>query len=329
MDESRLELKVGAFALVAVALVAGLVLALGRFSAGERFRFFADFSYAGGLPAGAVVKIAGVKVGRIREVEFRPDAREDGRAIPVRLHVDIDKEAARALRDDAVATVGQQGALGESYLEVLPGRSPRALEANAVVRGLDPPRLDLVLARFYNLIESATEDDAFRSFLVEVSQLARGAREMLSQHDGEVVSALEGVTGMIADGRHIVTDARVAVRGAAQLLGDPELKQAIADVAEVAKLAKHELPVIAKDARTLLQRMDELTEKLGPEDGERLKATLAKVESISQSAEVVLGRIERGEGTLGHLAKDPEVYQDLRALLQDIKDHPWKLVWKK
>jgi len=42
----------------------------------------------------------------------------------------------------------------------------------------------------------------------------------------------------------------------------------------------------------------------------------------------MLARIEAGEGTLGKTIKDPQVYDDLRSLLSDLKAHPWKMLWK-
>ena len=102
MDERRLELKVGALALVALGVGVALVVVLTGALTGERTRLHADFGYAGGLPEGALVKFAGVKVGRISAVEFRPEARDaEGRSVPVRLAIDIAPEAARALRADA------------------------------------------------------------------------------------------------------------------------------------------------------------------------------------------------------------------------------------
>src|SRR5437773_446272 len=156
MDERRLEFKVGALALMALALAAGLWLALRGVSGGRQFVFHVDFGYAGGLPSGAAVKIAGVKVGRIASVALRPDAQDaEGRPAPVRLTATIDRTAAAALRTDAIATVGAQGALGENYLEVLPGTKRGRLAEGGAIRGLDPPRLDVLLARLSAVVEGA------------------------------------------------------------------------------------------------------------------------------------------------------------------------------
>lgn len=57
--------------------------------------------------------------------------------------------------------------------------------------------------------------------------------------------------------------------------------------------------------------------------------------SITESANVVLERLEKGEGTVGKLLVEEDVYNDLKATAQnlkefseDIKAHPWRLLVK-
>lgn len=336
MDESRLELKVGALALGAVVIAGALVAVLGGLSTGRTFTFHADFAYAGGLPPGAVVKIAGVKVGRVREVQFRPGARDDkGRVVPVRLRIDIDATTATALRADTTCTVGSQGALGESFLEVLPGDAADALAEGAAVRGLDPPRLDVLLARLFSVFEDAANDEAFRNFLVQVASLAGSVDRVVDAHRAEIGSLFTDLAATLADGRAAMRDVRTAAQAGAVLLGEDELGRVVRDVGETVRVAKAELPVLAADARALMTRLDTLAGSVGPEELARLKATVARldtagaqVQKIVGSIEAIVAKIERGEGTLGGFVKDPQAYQDLRALLADLKANPWKFLWK-
>ena len=60
----------------------------------------------------------------------------------------------------------------------------------------------------------------------------------------------------------------------------------------------------------------------------RYEAAGARLEEVAGRADRILAKVEAGEGTLGGLANDPVVYQDLKALLTDLKQHPWKLLWK-
>lgn len=336
MDERRLELKVGAFALMALALAVGIIVALTGLSRGQRFIFHADFSYAGGLPTGAAVKIAGVKVGRVREVVFRPDAHDgSGKAIPVRLTAEIDRFAAAALRSDATATVGTQGALGESYLEVMPGRAATALAENAAVRGLDPPRLDLVLARLFSFLEDAVTEQALRNFLVNVAQLAEGVGKVLEGNREQITRFIGDAATLLESTRATVGNLQVASRAAATLLADPQVKEMVTDFAMTAKAARTQVPDLLSDSRALVGDLKKATGSLTAEDIahvrqmiERFDALAGQLQKVSTRADGLLAEIDRGEGTLGKVIKDPKVYDDLRALLADIKAKPWKLVWK-
>ncbi len=335
MDERRLELKVGLLALLALVIAVVLIVLLSGVT-GPRFMFFADFGYAGGLPPGASVKIAGVKVGRIKDVVFRPEGRDaEGKPLPVRLTVEIEPHAASALRADTSAVVGMQGALGESYLELLPGEKSAPLAEKTIVRGLDPPRLDVLLSRAFSLLESAVNGEALRTFLTEVGNLARSADQLLAANKDELKELFSQLASIFSDTRGIVTDVKSVSRNAAQLLASPEVKNLLLDAAATAKVARSELPGLLADTRVIVAKLDKTADALTPDDIAKVKATLARydalgdrLQKIAVKADDIVAVIQRGDGTVGKAIKDPQVYDDLRALLADIKAKPWKLVWK-
>jgi phospholipid/cholesterol/gamma-HCH transport system substrate-binding protein len=64
-----------------------------------------------------------------------------------------------------------------------------------------------------------------------------------------------------------------------------------------------------------------------------LKQITARLQRSSASLKVILGKVERGEGTLGKLAKDDSLYyniqnltEELRELIQDFRKHPRKYI---
>ena len=335
MDDRRLEIKVGAFALVALAVALGLVVALTGLHGGRSFELHVDFAYAGGLPAGAAVKMAGVKVGRVRRVTLRPRARDaKGRPLPVRLTLAIDEDAASALRSDATATVGTQGALGESYLEVLPGVAPDPLPEGAAVRGLDPPRLDVLFAKLTEVFQSAASDENFRTFLVEVARLAHTIDVFLDAHQADASSILANLAGTLGESRQALGDVRDAAKSAVRLLDGDELKSTVADLSASAKVARAELPQVLADTDALVTSLHKTAGALTPGDVARLRVTLAKydqlatnLQAVSKNAGTILAGIEKGEGTAGMVVKDPKVYQELKALLTELRAHPNKLLF--
>src|SRR5689334_12957634 len=115
MDERRLEVKVGA--LLVVALGSGLLLLwlMGEVAFGQNAKLQVDFSHTGNVVKGAPVKMGGVIVGKVAQVELIAARRDDaGASMPVAMHLDVTKEALAALRSDAQVMVSSQGPLGEA-----------------------------------------------------------------------------------------------------------------------------------------------------------------------------------------------------------------------
>ncbi len=63
-----------------------------------------------------------------------------------------------------------------------------------------------------------------------------------------------------------------------------------------------------------------------------LKGTVANSQEVTASLKVLLDntnvvmeRLRRGEGTVGRLLAEDEIYRDLQATVKDIRAHPWKL----
>src|SRR5687767_12818584 len=65
-----LETRVGAFVLLALVVLVGLVLALGDFRLLPGYELWVDFGYAGTLQAGAPVKVGGVRVGYVTSLDL-------------------------------------------------------------------------------------------------------------------------------------------------------------------------------------------------------------------------------------------------------------------
>src|SRR5579863_603346 len=69
--ERSIEVKVGVLILLSIGILAAFVLVMGGLNFQSAYALFVDFDNPGGLQAGAAVRIAGVKVGKVEELEFR------------------------------------------------------------------------------------------------------------------------------------------------------------------------------------------------------------------------------------------------------------------
>ncbi|HWT26249.1 MAG TPA: MlaD family protein, partial [Solirubrobacteraceae bacterium] len=103
-------------ALLAVAVAAVAVVVLSREDDGYRVR--AIFANAGFVVPGYDVRVAGVRVGRVADVEVTPEAR-------AALVLDIEDAAFQDFRADATCRVRPQSLIGERFVECAPTQ-PRA-----------------------------------------------------------------------------------------------------------------------------------------------------------------------------------------------------------
>ena len=53
-----------------------------------------------------------------------------------------------------------------------------------------------------------------------------------------------------------------------------------------------------------------------------------KINALTDTASVIMTRLKDGEGTIGKFLVEEKIYNNLEALSEDLKKHPWKLINK-
>jgi phospholipid/cholesterol/gamma-HCH transport system substrate-binding protein len=71
----------------------------------------------------------------------------------------------------------------------------------------------------------------------------------------------------------------------------------------------------------------ELNTSFKSPDGD-MRQTLKNVKASTASLSEILGTVEKGDGTLGKLLKEDELYREMNAFAKDVREHPWKLIRK-
>jgi phospholipid/cholesterol/gamma-HCH transport system substrate-binding protein len=332
-----LELKVGALIVVSLGLLLGFVAMLGGLSLSPMFRVYVDYDFSGNIHAGAPVKISGIKVGKVEEVQFLGgtyDA-EVKRRVQVRLTVRIEQRAQEAIHEGAEFFVNTQGVLGEQYLEIAPGSYDKPMiAANSKLRGVDPPRTDLIVARLYEFLDAVTtllrdDKEVLRDLLHSGAKVARSLDKLLGENQGDVkklVADLDRLTAASADFMAKLD------RG----VGSPEeLHKLLANIQSISSDLRAELPPLLQKTKRALDGVSELSTLLSPEDKKKLLRTLDelmvvgnKVAAVATDAAALTQDLRRGRGTAGALLVDPQVYDDLKELTRDLKRNPWKFFWK-
>src|SRR5262245_20717419 len=210
-----IEVKVGILMLTAVGLLAAFILVMGGINFQPTYPIFVDFDNPGGLQNGAPVKIAGVKVGKISEIGFRGGVdKHTGKREPlVRLKVQIERRYRESVHENSLFYVTNQSVLGEQFLAIEPGSNDRPiLPEGATVRGLDPPRLDMLIAEMYELLHSTVS--GLRENKAEIGEAFDGLRKTL-KGSGEFMDKNKDRLDRIAQNvEKITVDTDDTIRGA-------------------------------------------------------------------------------------------------------------------
>lgn len=133
MEKAKLELVVGIFVLAGIACLAYLSIKLGKLEliGGDVYEVVAQFDTATGLKAGASIEIAGVEVGRVKDITLRDD----------RATVSLAVNNNVKLFSDTIASIKTRGIIGEKFLALSPGGGGDPLKPGDTIRdtesGLD------------------------------------------------------------------------------------------------------------------------------------------------------------------------------------------------
>lgn len=123
MRKLTVEFAVGLFVLAGIASTAYLAVRLGDLTvfAEDGYELTARFRSISGLKEGAVIEIAGVRVGTVSKIKLDPD--DYDAVVHLALNPDVQ------VQDDAIASIRSTGIIGEKYINIAPGGSDTLLQA--------------------------------------------------------------------------------------------------------------------------------------------------------------------------------------------------------
>ncbi|MGD2246136.1 MAG: MlaD family protein, partial [Candidatus Aminicenantes bacterium] len=125
------EIKIGIFLTAALLLIAIFIFIVGDL--GVLFRkpgypLIVSYDSATGLEKRAVVRMAGVKVGYVRDIRLKRRKAE----------VELIISSGVFVPEGSRATLASIGLLGEKHIEILPGEGEESLEAGDTIEGVPP-----------------------------------------------------------------------------------------------------------------------------------------------------------------------------------------------
>jgi phospholipid/cholesterol/gamma-HCH transport system substrate-binding protein len=348
-DSYVMQIKVGLFVSLGVILVVGAMLHVGRH--GRLFSSTLSMSLliprADGLMVGAPVRLAGIEIGVVTGMTLTADPGTSG----VRVDLALDAVTASHLKADATAALRSQGLLGETYVDLQPGRATQTWqETQPVVTGATFPQPEEVFAQLSSTVETFQEllkgvqtgqgsvgklarDPQLYTNLVQLTDEVAKTLQALNDRSGTLGQLLhspalyERLTGVLHRVETLLQQAGSARSTVGKLLHGPDLYD-------------HSAALLGEMRRAVRQINTLLGALNGPHgtagqllnDGrlyQESREALQRLTAVAQRLDRVLTQFENSEGTVGQLLADPTLYRNLNTLIsninqlvQDIRSNP-------
>jgi phospholipid/cholesterol/gamma-HCH transport system substrate-binding protein len=337
-QEKSIEVKVGILILVSLGILAAFVLIMGGLSFEKTYTVYVDFDNPGGLQAGAPVRVAGVKCGKVSELQFKGgviDPKTNRRTL-VRAKVAIEERVKSSIHEDADFYVTTQGVLGEQFLAIDPGSPQRPVMAeNAIVKGIDPPRLDLFLAKAYELLD--TTMTGIRNNREVLSDIATNTAGLLKGLNGVLTDNRERINRIVANIENITVEANTLTTHArTNYVDNPKILRTIDNIDKLSTELQRDSGPMLKDAKEALANVNRASKLVGGEEEQaKMKKAIedvvqlaARANATAADAQSIVTHIKKGNGTVGALVMDEALYDDVQEMVRDLKHNPWKFLWR-
>jgi phospholipid/cholesterol/gamma-HCH transport system substrate-binding protein len=180
------------------------------------------------------------------------------------------------IRKGSRAAIRATGLLGEKYMEIIPGTGEGFMAAGDTIEQT----------------AAATDMEALISKLGEI----------------DVKGLVDKLTAIAEDIKYV----SASLRGA---LGTPEGEQSLKDIVASIRDLSRNLSDMIKENRDNLTKTVSNFQSISQDIKENTPTILGRIDAITAKLDTIAGRLEQGQGTLGKLLTEEEVYTKLNSAL--------------
>lgn len=147
------KIKLGVFISIGILLLIVIIYFIGERQQMFRstFRLSGVFRDIAGLQVGNNVRLSGVNIGTVDNIEIISDT-------SVNVIIIIDKKAHRFIRKDAIASIGSEGLMGNKVIIINPGKGgEKRIRDNDVINTSQPIDIDSILTAFKKTIDNTAD----------------------------------------------------------------------------------------------------------------------------------------------------------------------------
>ena len=297
-NKRSIELKVGIFVLICLALVAGLVWKFGKYEPLTRnsYQLTVVFSNVGGIVKDASVLYGGIAVGKVADITL------DQQGL-LKVNVKLDIYATVKIRKDAKFVINQSGLLGDRYIDVMPQSSTADfLNPGDTVTGSTSVDLSEAIHSVVDVLHQAAGtiervDKAIQR--IDETVLSHESLEHIDSALANIDLTSSNAVALTLSLRGIVDDNRGKVDNTLTKFSD----------------AADTLNQTSSNANQVVKNVDQLVTA----NQDDVRAATKKLAESAERLNDILARLEKGEGTAGKLLVDPTLHDEIVHLV-----HNWR-----
>ncbi len=292
------ERLVGAFVLAALVFIFGLIFVNSRTAHlfEERIHYHAFLSNAEGISSETLVKISGIEVGRVADMDIAADHR-------IHLDLIVYERYHDLVRGDSRAAVGKLSVLGRTAIEITAGSPEQPiLPAGSVLEVEEPMSMEELMARLTPVVvavESSVQRIAELLEVIEPESIDRGIDDLVATS-----ANLRTITGRIAEGEGALglaisddrfrDDLQRSMAGMGDMLEQTvarleQLQPVLANAEPISdglRDGSKEMPLLLAEGRELLGRLNLMTDEVTlemrefPELVQRMKVLMERTDRL-------------------------------------------------
>ncbi len=250
---ATMELAIGATIIAGIIILIVMLMAWGNTTSflGRHYRVVVNMTNVGGLKEGAPVKMGGFQIGRVATIQIRPGGTD------MEIVLDIDEN--RILPKGSTAKVSTAGLVGDSFMEIIPGKLAGTIKRAATIA--DAERLES--SPLPDLSELFTKVNAFGDQLTTLTtnlndiigdeQFRKNVKSLavnidaVSYQANLILQRGQNVVDHIETATQNISELTVTLKGSVT-----NLTERVGEVADTVKDTVDQVKHIADNAKTLV-----------------------------------------------------------------------------
>ena len=290
--EFKQKVKIGAFFVTIFLILAMFIMFVGDIGLvlkKKGYPLYVKFDTAIGLAKRSYVRMAGIKIGYVKDIRLEGNRPE----------VELLIAPAVRVQKGAKATMATAGLIGEKYVEIIPGEDEGFFQPGESLL----PDVSFDIEQLGKMFLSVGED---------VKALGESIKTVLGKEESatSVQGALEDFSELTSNLKEFLAENRQGVR------------QGIQNTSRAVEGFEKKIEDISQNLEEFVTVMKEMVEENRDPirlNLEKIKELIVKTEESLRLLNESLDKINKGEGSLGKLIQDPNLYLRAEGTMKDIE----------